>query len=174
VPIQAIQTSYRGYRFRSRLEARWAVFLDFLHIQFDYEPEGVILPGNVSYLPDFWLPQVEMWAEVKPNNRRDSLAVTNDALYKAAQLAMASGHPVVFFDAMPRDTNYWALWPDPVDPIGWEWIDVVPSESNAYHLDEHRFYASSGGAELAHDWPAEDSNHPAVVAARSARFERGE
>ncbi len=26
--IKAIQTKYRGYHFRSRLEARWAVFFD--------------------------------------------------------------------------------------------------------------------------------------------------
>jgi hypothetical protein len=26
--IQAIETVYRGHRFRSRLEARWAVFFD--------------------------------------------------------------------------------------------------------------------------------------------------
>jgi hypothetical protein len=28
--IKAIETSYKGYRFRSRLEARWAVFFDAL------------------------------------------------------------------------------------------------------------------------------------------------
>ena len=26
IPYQPIETMYRGYRFRSRLEARWAVF----------------------------------------------------------------------------------------------------------------------------------------------------
>ena len=26
--IQVIETAYKGYRFRSRLEARWAVFFD--------------------------------------------------------------------------------------------------------------------------------------------------
>ena len=28
--IKAIETVYNGYRFRSRLEARWAVFFDAL------------------------------------------------------------------------------------------------------------------------------------------------
>lgn len=27
-PLKVIQTSYKGYRFRSRLEARWAVYFD--------------------------------------------------------------------------------------------------------------------------------------------------
>lgn len=38
--IKAIQTRYKGYNFRSRLEARWAVFFDALGIKWEYEPEG--------------------------------------------------------------------------------------------------------------------------------------
>ncbi len=30
--IKAIETRYKGYRFRSRLEARWAVFFDALSV----------------------------------------------------------------------------------------------------------------------------------------------
>src|ERR1022692_1636793 len=32
-------TQYNGYRFRSRLEARWAVFFNALHIKYVYEKE---------------------------------------------------------------------------------------------------------------------------------------
>lgn len=38
--IKAIQTKYKGYNFRSRLEARWAVFFDALKIEWAYEEEG--------------------------------------------------------------------------------------------------------------------------------------
>lgn len=38
--LKAIQTEYKGYRFRSRLEARWAVLLDELGVKWEYEPEG--------------------------------------------------------------------------------------------------------------------------------------
>lgn len=51
--IKAIETEYNGYRFRSRLEARWAVFLDALGIRYEYEPEGFSLPSGKHYLPDF-------------------------------------------------------------------------------------------------------------------------
>ena len=66
--IQAIQTVYKGYRFRSRLEARWAVFFDALGIAWEYEKEGFQLSDGEWYLPDFWLPSFcgGMWAEVKP------------------------------------------------------------------------------------------------------------
>lgn len=39
--MQAIQTRYKGYHFRSRLEARWAVFFDTLGILWEYEKEGL-------------------------------------------------------------------------------------------------------------------------------------
>lgn len=38
--IKPNETQYKGYCFRSRLEARWAVFFDKLGIDFVYESEG--------------------------------------------------------------------------------------------------------------------------------------
>lgn len=51
--IKAIETYYNGYRFRSRLEARWAVFFDTLGVSYEYEPQGFKLPNGMCYLPDF-------------------------------------------------------------------------------------------------------------------------
>ncbi len=51
--IKAIETIYNGYRFRSRLEARWAVFFDALGIKYEYEKEGYDLGELGWYLPDF-------------------------------------------------------------------------------------------------------------------------
>lgn len=64
--IRAIETSYAGCRFRSRLEARWAVFFDALNIRWEYEPQGfyVGLVGR-AYLPDFYLVDHNLWVEVK-------------------------------------------------------------------------------------------------------------
>ena len=67
-PIQAIETRYAGCRFRSRLEARWAVALDAKGLRWEYEPEGFETPCG-RYLPDFrvaLLPEVSCWLEVKP------------------------------------------------------------------------------------------------------------
>lgn len=63
--IKAIETVYNGYRFRSRLEARWVVFFDTLGIRYEYEPEGYDLGEAGWYLPDFWLPDFQAWLEVK-------------------------------------------------------------------------------------------------------------
>lgn len=66
---RAIETRYKGYRFRSRLEARWAVFFDTLGLTWEYEPEGFELSGGRRYLPDFRLVVaggVPLYVEVKP------------------------------------------------------------------------------------------------------------
>lgn len=62
---QAIETVYRSYRFRSRLEARWAVFFDRIGTNWVYEHEGYELPSG-RYLPDFFFPESKFFVEVKP------------------------------------------------------------------------------------------------------------
>jgi hypothetical protein len=65
--IKAIDTFYNGNYYRSRLEARWAVAFDYFGIKYEYEPEGFVLTNGVSYLPDFYLPEFNCYAEVKPS-----------------------------------------------------------------------------------------------------------
>lgn len=74
--LKAIDTPYKGYLFRSRLEARWAVFFDALGVRWEYEREGYHLPSG-NYLPDFWLPGQDCWVEIKgeePTGLESSLA----------------------------------------------------------------------------------------------------
>ena len=68
--IKAIETVYNGYKFRSRLEARWAVFFDAAGIKYEYEPEGFKNDSSIYkyYLPDFYLPDYGYYVEVKPND----------------------------------------------------------------------------------------------------------
>ena len=64
--IQPIETVYNGRRFRSRLEARWALFFDIANIKYEYEPEGFETDES-KYLPDFYLPDFDLYVEVKPD-----------------------------------------------------------------------------------------------------------
>lgn len=64
--IQALPTNYNGITFRSRTEARWAVFFEALGIVWEHEREGFDVSGR-WYLPDFHLPQFPLWFEVKPD-----------------------------------------------------------------------------------------------------------
>jgi hypothetical protein len=38
--VKPKETKYKGYRFRSRHETKWAVFFDTLGLRWLYEPEG--------------------------------------------------------------------------------------------------------------------------------------
>jgi len=78
--IKAIETQYRGHKFRSRLEARCAVFFDALGIEWDYEREGYDLGSEGFYLPDFILYD-SMWMEIK------GLHPTDDEIEKIRRLA---------------------------------------------------------------------------------------
>jgi len=94
-PIPAIQTEAFGCLFRSRLEARCAVFLEAMGLRWDYEPEGFELPSG-RYLPDFKVykegcPAGYYWIECKggiPTDREVQLA---------RELAKATTACVVFF-----------------------------------------------------------------------------
>lgn len=64
--LTPIETEYAGYKFRSRLEARWALYFDLCKIRWAYESEGFTLSDGQRYLPDFWLPDYNQFVEVKP------------------------------------------------------------------------------------------------------------
>lgn len=62
--MKAIETKYKGFKFRSRQEARWAVFFDSVGVPWEFEKEGFELSSGY-YLPDFWLPTLDCFFEVK-------------------------------------------------------------------------------------------------------------
>lgn len=175
--INPIETRYGGYRFRSRLEARWAVFFDALNIEWEYEAQGYMVDGT-PYLPDFWLPKFcprynageifdsGMFAEVKPNGGDFSLA---------RRFAKRSSHGIWLCEGVPDFRAYLVCFNDE------ETYCESPAIPNADQAEgENRMYWQPG-------YEREDLSIPencigmlgftftnAVQAARSARFEHGE
>lgn len=103
--MEAIETQYKGLRFRSRTEARWAVFFDALGLFWRYEEEGYKLPSPgspepVLYLPDFWFPNLKLWVEIKGKEPDQYEA------RKARLLAKESGHPVLLLAGSPMHPRY--------------------------------------------------------------------
>ena len=98
--IKAIQTQYNGYKFRSRLEARWAVFFDEIGIKYEYEKEGYNLGALGWYLPDFYLPEFELWVEIKPNEASEVETVF--AYEKAKKLFGGTNKPVLLCFGLPK------------------------------------------------------------------------
>jgi hypothetical protein len=99
-----IETEYAGCRFRSRLEARWAVFFDALKLRWEYEPDAYAPPSG-NYLPDFRLHLASgpVWFEVKAPN-----APHGDPRWH--ELAMLTDTKVCIAFGMPRlagkDTDF--------------------------------------------------------------------
>lgn len=156
--IKPIQTSYKGYLFRSRLEARWAYFFDLMGIEYEYEKEGYELPSG-NYLPDFWLPDVDLWAEVKPDKR------FNGKPFRLAQeLSAATNKGVMLLEGMPKNQTYATV----AGGIPGGWFDYLITNHHDYPTNEHRFYSCPADYERFMD------TETACEAAKSARFEHGE
>lgn len=92
---KALETHYAGYRFRSRLEARWAVFFDTAGIAWEYERQGFRLSDGTCYLPDFWLPAIGIWIEVK------GVVPTQAERMKAILLSLQDRHDTVVVVGLP-------------------------------------------------------------------------
>lgn len=120
--IKAIETVYNGYKFRSRLEARWAVFFDELGVKYEYEPEGFVLDEHGWYLPDFWLVDANWFVEIKPQGpfllckKAKALAEKSgcEVLYISGN-PYPGEHSVCLYD--PEPTNEIGYWHDAEDPI---------------------------------------------------------
>lgn len=149
--IKPIETFYKGYRMRSRLEARYALFLDLLDVPYDYEPEGFSLGAGLNYLPDFRLNQAKCWLEVKGQRP------TPEEMEKASRLSRIGN--AVFI-----------VWGDPVDALMLTAGGVMVFVTNAASLPAPD---KSAGVNLA--WILcgleYDRLHDAAIAARQKRFE---
>lgn len=96
--MAAIPTTYRGTRFRSRVEARWAAFFDELRWPWEYEP--VDLDG---YIPDFILKFYEpLLVEVKSELDRRSLRMHIDKIDRSGWK-----HDALIVGAYPLDSADW-------------------------------------------------------------------
>ncbi|MBA2684153.1 MAG: hypothetical protein H0U66_06660 [Gemmatimonadaceae bacterium] len=158
--LTALETEYHQTRFRSRLEAHWAVYFDHCGIAWDYEPQGYDL-GGVWYLPDFWLPQVGMWAEVKP------VSLNEREMEKAQRLATASHRAVLLLVGPPAAITYGSREPDLTEE------DYCVSNYHDYHVTEGRFFACSGsgaGADLSECGCDDEVTDEAIRAASMRRF----
>lgn len=90
--IQAIDTYYAGHYFRSRLEARWACVFNDLGVRWEYEPQGYrVGDEGRPYLPDFYLPDLDWWVEVKGAGERLDMRLLTDAVHPTKGLGASRG-----------------------------------------------------------------------------------
>jgi hypothetical protein len=112
--LKPIETFYNGYRFRSRLEARWAVFFDKAGIPYQYEPEGFDLGEFGYYLPDFYLPWFDAYVEIKPEGSNQ----LKEASEKLEILFERSSHTVLLCVGDPANNDMRIYCNDATDSSG--------------------------------------------------------
>jgi hypothetical protein len=183
MPLKAIQTHYRGRRFRSRTEARWAVFFDELKLRWAYEDEGYVLPETGCYLPDFklTLPDDEtIYCEV---NHDDADDFDDRELAKLREFANESRCKVLLLTGSPDQRAYNQLVPNsrPNSLTLAFFRDCEPYvvTADGYWAQALQFDCSNGRSRFDFDERTLRNSFGrgyvnALYAARAARFEYGE
>jgi hypothetical protein len=192
--VKAIETVYRGTRFRSRLEARWAVLFDSMKIEWRYEHQG-FESGAARYLPDFWLPGDETWCEVKG----EKYALAHDYERMVRVLGEGGPLPLLLLGDIPSVNGsatpfHPILWRYGEDGIFRDWAFLLPTKGAAVHTtreaDPYLLHMlglpRTGGMDkklVEEEWSVEHRMRETVVchggameayrAARAARFEHG-
>jgi len=181
--MKAIETKYRGYRFRSRTEAKWAVFFETLKFRWEYEPEGFKLSTGPWYLPDFKfvLPNDVVWfAEVKYAEHEQ---FDGEAIAKCRGLAIDTGANVVLLNGLPEPRIYNAVGPHHScnSFYGVFFQDYAPyiHVADEYWFARSQFDSATGTHRFEYDERALRKSFgrlylEALQASRSARFEFGE
>lgn len=180
--MKAIETHYKGYRFRSRLEARWAVFFDSLNVEWQYELEGFDLGPAGLYLPDFYLPHVNLrfavtgglWIEIKPTKE-----IPENYEAKLYALARHSKTPVALLcGPVNNEQDDWRFEYSWDDEYGYR-CDNYMMFMKCYSCGRVKYeFLESNYCFCPYCNSTADDDHPdiihAVQNARSARFEHGE
>lgn len=187
--VKPIETIYKGYRFRSRLEAKWAIFLEHLQVKFEYEIEGFDLGKHGYYLPDFWLPEFKCWVEIKPG------AISYDISKKMIAFADNVAPIICFMGSPDLGWNGIVYCHDTTDSsggiyenkIGFAWCHKCKKATLSLSDEDTRFIRGARTLHN-HDWtawndfcdPEHRDSHTigelaeAINASRQARFEFGE
>ncbi len=93
---------YRGVTFRSTIEARWAAFMTLIGVEYEYEPDRYDVGLPERYVPDFWLPALGCFLEIKHHGSGDPSPTLTECLYARA-LAQTTGRWVyVFFGPLAK------------------------------------------------------------------------
>jgi hypothetical protein len=155
--MKVIPTIFDGIKFRSRLEARWAVFFKKIGIEYEWEPESFGL-DETAYIPDFYLSNFNggVYCEVK---------IVGGDFSKAYLFTEKTGLGIWLCEGPPGFRTYEYLKKFDEETI--ESITVIPMYDHGFY--EKRFWWEPG---FNGDFPPEDVPEAFREAVRSANNER--
>jgi hypothetical protein len=185
-----IDTRYDGHKFRSRTEARWAVFFNATDIDWRYEPEGYDLPDGSAYLPDFYFPNMTirttegsgMWCEIKGENISYEDDWTDEPFDTLIKLVEKTETPAALLSGKIRnedhhEVNYFS--PDSPDidlTAGTDWPMVFMMCEDCDRIKYEFREGNYMSCEVCdgHCHPKHHKLQRAIKKATEARFEHGE
>lgn len=159
-PIKAIETVYSGCCFRSRLEARFAIYFEKMGYRYEYEKEGYQL-GDLCYLPDFYLPNYRILVD------RDGNLLRTESLWVEIKAEAPSDAEMEKMRRLVNLTNTEGLICCGTPGVDADVIHLIPGDSNAFwHLHFFDLNCPINDGE-SRSWNA-------AISASSARFEHGQ
>ena len=72
---KGVSCTYRGIKFRSRWELYTSKLLLYSDTPFKYEPQRFFLTNTISVLPDFYIPHLDLWIEVKGSYSKKDMII---------------------------------------------------------------------------------------------------
>lgn len=169
--IKAIPTKYLGTTYRSRLEAKWAVFFHALEIAFDYEAQSLKLEDGTPYMPDLYFPQIRYFAEIKPCD------FTEDERRKCLEVVKGTGRPIILLVRQPGFCTYEVVKrtdiADDPRPVleSFDCLLDIDAHGRRLYRDQRRFFCDTQG-----QWKDRrdftQRYQEAVDLARDARFDQ--
>ncbi len=64
---EVITLEYNGHKFKTHLEASWAVFFDHVKLKYEREVEGYEMEDGVKFFPDFYLSDYKLYVKIIPD-----------------------------------------------------------------------------------------------------------
>ena len=105
--MQVRETLYKGIQFRSRLEARWAVFFDALGLKWEYEPEGYRMDDGTCYLPDFYVHDIKGHVGKAPHGDGIFVEVKGELGEADKNKLNRFQYPIYVVGNLPKSQNPW-------------------------------------------------------------------
>lgn len=131
-PTGALPFLKDGNLFRSRLEVRWSIVFDLWGINYLYEEKRFDTKQG-WYLPDFYLPNLKTWIEIKPTvpSKTELDKCREVSLHTTDLVILLSGKPDVqeFREGLLPCSSSLYIW-----STKYSWSGVECSASNLFEI----------------------------------------
>lgn len=132
--MRARPTVYKGIKMRSRLEARYAAFLDGYGIHWEYEPD-CFADETGQYLPDF---RITVDVNGKPHHRYIEIKP-----YITPEIVATAAPMMERIWSTDRSANLWILAPS--EEHGFSWPHRAWFYKGDWYIDDSMEPCWSGG-----------------------------